>query len=693
MWSRTSRSALAQAAVALLAAVLAPACGSGEVETPPGSPLPRGRGVTTEDPASGTMTTVYEDGTVVVQSPDGSSTITTADGTVTFLDATGKVIDVVHEGTAKAGEGTDPNPDPLDSTTLPRGYARALSLLQNPEFNAAVSLAAFEETLYPVLRAHCSQCHSSETANRLPLHADASVVHAHQSALDYVNLRQVDTSRLISRLGVDDHNCWSDCGADARSIAAEIQRWADRLGPENLPALELPVYQGQVSEAHVQSLVERDREDVAATDRAYVRYASLHALHNRGATIDEMNTARAGLSKALNSTARYAPAIVNPVAVDDHSLVYRFDVRDYWGYKRSNDFGGSCLSGISNVGLAAPGSVVLAAECGQAIWERITRGNDSVSADDTEWEALGRPVNNTGFQRDYVEAAQLVYTLTRPSVYNEILQIPLLASTLEREAGVDNSLTYQFMTVNDAVTIGERLVWRAESTDGYYWKTVDQFSLVDFVFYERPAPVFTRERDKSQVITTPIVTNDDGSVSTPNRYSGAAGAQAQASEAIFSLPNGLQGYAIFGAGNQRRDDTFTFVELDPRRRGDFPGDPGGGSFYDFAGKRLLNGASCIACHSGGVNRSPDDMRPFIEANPRGSWTRTTDLATVEELYPGTAIMGPIIENDREFFSSAEQQIADAMIVGTSDKRLQYEPVLYLFEVAQLMYGYENTVSN
>src|SRR5688572_28435374 len=147
MWSRTSRSALAEAAMLGLAGWLALACGSGEIETPSDSPLPRGRGVTTEDPASGTITTVYEDGTIVVKNPDGTSTITTADGTLTVLDAQGNVVEVVHEGTAKAGEGTDPNPSPLDSTRLPQDRLRALSLSQNPEFNEPVSLAAFEETL------------------------------------------------------------------------------------------------------------------------------------------------------------------------------------------------------------------------------------------------------------------------------------------------------------------------------------------------------------------------------------------------------------------------------------------------------------------------------------------------------------------------------------------------------------------
>jgi hypothetical protein len=45
-----------------------------------------------------------------------------------------------------------------------------------------------------------------------------------------------------------------------------------------------------------------------------------------------MNNARAGLSKALNSTARWAPRIVNPLDVNGKGILYKFDIRDYWGY-------------------------------------------------------------------------------------------------------------------------------------------------------------------------------------------------------------------------------------------------------------------------------------------------------------------------------------------------------------------------
>src|SRR6204780_3036193 len=54
-------------------------------------------------------------------------------------------------------------------------------------FDKARSLAAFRDTLYPLLRANCSGCHSTEnklgSGAQAPLHADVNVNLAHEYAL------------------------------------------------------------------------------------------------------------------------------------------------------------------------------------------------------------------------------------------------------------------------------------------------------------------------------------------------------------------------------------------------------------------------------------------------------------------------------------------------------------------------------
>lgn len=703
MWRRSPRSALA---VVSAASLLLAACGNGSIgvgereRRDPAQHVPQGEPAISTA-ADGTVTEVYPDGTVIVRQPDGTVIQTNPNGDIVVTDAGGDLLDEQRTGT-KADPSTTITTEEALGSVLPGGIEPS-GPMDNPDFDREASIAAFETTVYPLLRTNCRACHSSDNMGQLPLHADVSLERAHDDTLGYVNLRQVPTSRLISRLSIDAHNCWSDCAANAGVIQAEIQRWADRLGPDGIPEVDVPEYPAEIDERVVLEWIEQDRANLTPEDAEYVRYASLHVLLNRGATPDDMNTARAGLSKALNSTARYAPAIVNPESINEYGIVYRFDVRAYWGYARNRpSFGpkgeplpGPCLSG-GGFGYTVPGDVELRPDCGLVIWERITQGNVGVAPDDTAWIKMGSPANNIGFEPEYVEAAQLVYTLSRPDVYNDIMQIPGIASALERELGVDRSKTYQFMTVNDAITIGERLMWRAPIPDGYYWKSVDQFSTTPFVFYERPVPSFT-DAQKSQIITTPIIAGESGPLAS-SEYTGETGAQAQASEVIFSLPNQLQGYAIFGSSNQRRADAFTIVVLDPRRLHEMPGvQPAIDLNSTLAAlgvkTRLLNGASCMGCHAAGVNRAPDDMRPYIAANRSGSWTRHATAAEVEALYPGTETMAPIIEADRRFFLAAQEQIAQAMILGTSDKSLYVEPQLYLFEAAQRIYGYSNTVSN
>lgn len=54
-------------------------------------------------------------------------------------------------------------------------------------FDKALSKAAFERTLYLVLRANCAGCHNTDTRAQAPIHADLDVNFAHEYALTRVN--------------------------------------------------------------------------------------------------------------------------------------------------------------------------------------------------------------------------------------------------------------------------------------------------------------------------------------------------------------------------------------------------------------------------------------------------------------------------------------------------------------------------
>jgi hypothetical protein len=101
-------------------------------------------------------------------------------------------------------------------------------------------------------------------------------------------------------------------------------------------------------------------------------------------------------------------------------------------------------------------------------------------------------------------------------------------------------------------------------------------------------------------------------------YTGKDGPQQSAEEVIWSLPNELQGYALFGAWNQRRVDAFTNIVRDPRLQRYVADDTnanlsGFGTDGAVADHRLNNASSCIGCHTDGLNRADDNLRDWLDA--------------------------------------------------------------------------------
>ncbi|HVQ63773.1 MAG TPA: hypothetical protein VMT78_04505, partial [Terriglobia bacterium] len=204
-------------------------------------------------------------------------------------------------------------------------------------FDKARSLAAFKDTLYPLLRQNCSGCHSTENKTgsgaQAPIHSDVDVNLAHEYALTRVNFRELKESKFVSRMEIDRHNCFAEnCGVAANKMLEALTAWRGRIAdmipevPRSIPA------NTKVTEEQILAWIEADKAKTPAAEQEFTKYTSLHVLHNAGVSAQNLNHARAGLSKALNGAARWAPKIVNPVDVNGKGILYRFDIRDYWGY-------------------------------------------------------------------------------------------------------------------------------------------------------------------------------------------------------------------------------------------------------------------------------------------------------------------------------------------------------------------------
>jgi len=637
---------------------------------------------------------------------------------------------------------------------------------QEMGFNKARSLEAFKETLYPLLRRNCSACHSTEnkfaSGAQAPVHSDVDVNLAHEYALTRVNFREPRESKFVVRMEIDRHNCFADnCGVAANQMLAAVTAWRNRIAdmipevPRGVPA------NTKVTDEQILAWIEADQTKTPAAAQEFIKYTSFHVLHNAGVSAQNLNHARAGLSKALNGAARWAPKIVNPVDVNGKGILYRFDIRDYWGYTLidtsapdyelfntlSDDDIGFASKVDRNGRKPAPvfenflhqqnklkPSITRDDKFARLAWARVLMGN-------TEMAGGGEtnPPNIDGFvgarkiagnkqpyidpaDFKYAEAAQLTYTLTRPDVYNAILAVPGYFWMFEQELGVDKSKgmdSYDYMVTQRAITIDGRFYYRASTPNGYYWKTFDIFTAGDqditkqyaagkvtMPMWQQPIPKFIKEQggttpeDLTYVAMLPIGSYQEG------KYTGQPGGQASAEEVIWSLPNGLQAYAIFGAWAQRRVDAFTQIVRDPRVQR-FVADKtnsnltGTGRIGAVTDQRL-GVASCAGCHNDGMKRSNNDLRDWLDEggaripkgdNGAGAWIN--DAATVKrvrELYKPSSTMRPKMEDDRRIFLTAMSKINEGMILGV-DKNVYVEPIVWTTEWAQKYYKYPVARSN
>lgn len=562
-------------------------------------------------------------------------------------------------------------------------------------FDRAASVAAFETTLYPLLRKNCAGCHATETEAQAPILADSDVGLAHDYAITRTNFHHPEEAKIVLQVALIQHHFFGRNAADAAAqLQAATKAWADVV-LKTLPDAPRLVAEGvKVSEQEVKDWVTADRAKVAAADAPFMVYVSAHEMHNAGLAADQLNMGRAALSKVLNSTARWAPKVVNPVDVNGKGMVYRFDIRDYWGYNKGVKtiiFGGSDddiffgnRKDVLTFRFNYAKTVSQDPDFAKKIWARVLQG--SLDAP----HQSGKATNIKGFKGDYVELSQLVYTLSRPDVYNAVMSIPCYADELEDELEIvkTNGENYQFVIVNKGITIAARQMFRASmKSGGYYWKSFDIFTGNGQVFpyIEHPLPKYVTVNgggtDKKFSLLASLV---------GKTYTGENGVQQHASETFWQMPNGMQAFAIFGGLNQRRTDAFTIIVVDPRRARNAAKD-GGNPRGEL---RLNNPASCFGCHEEGMKRENNDLRDSVDNGTlTASWkSDTSTVDKVKKLYPETKVVRKLVEDDHQPFLDGMLKIRNGMLLG-EDKNLTVEPIVWVFEWAQVHYTYADTLAN
>ncbi|MDO3381586.1 LamG domain-containing protein [Gilvimarinus algae] len=97
--------------------------------------------------------------------------------------------------------------------------------------NFTADPGAFTSTVYPLLSQYCSACHAEDAPlQQQPYIGSDDVQVSYEAARSRIRLDSAADSRLVQRLGLESHNCWSgSCASDAATMAAAIEAFVESL--------------------------------------------------------------------------------------------------------------------------------------------------------------------------------------------------------------------------------------------------------------------------------------------------------------------------------------------------------------------------------------------------------------------------------------------------------------------------------
>ena len=208
-----------------------------------------------------------------------------------------------------------------------------------------------------------------------------------------------------------------------------------------------------------------------------------------------------------------------------------------------------------------------------------------------------------------------IATASTPPLYHDLLSLPLTDRELETRLEVDvarNLINAPGVRVwragfnNSGVSNNNRVVERHTSRYGAYWKSYD----------------FAGSVGTQNIFTHPLNFTHDGG------------------EAIFNLPNGLQGYYLVNASGFRLDEAPINIVSNPAAS-----DP-----------TVRNGLSCIGCHTEGMKTLEDQVRSVIESNTNPPYNKAQAL----RLYVEKSDMDARVSGDMERYRGALEATGGAI---------------------------------
>ena len=337
-----------------------------------------------------------------------------------------------------------------------------------------------------------------------------------------------------------------------------------------------------ISPGEILNTIETHLMSLTPFDRAYARYFTLAHLYNAGEPTGILQEYRKALYKLVNSLS-WGVTVINPTPIDPQATIFYIDLRHY-EWDRNDSWTKIEEAYPYHISFDAPAQTALRGQLGRL----QTQMKTDVPSVHVDW---------------------FIATASTPPLYHELLALPSTARELELQLDVDvvgNLTTAPGVRVwragfnNSGVSNNNRVVERHTSRYGAYWKSYD----------------FAGSVGAQNIFTHPLNFTHDGG------------------EAIFNLPNGLQGYYLANASGFRLDEAPINIVSNPAAS-----DP-----------TVRNGLSCIGCHTEGMKTLEDQVRSVIESNTNPPYNKAQAL----RLYVEKSDMDARVGDDMERYRGAPE---------------------------------------
>jgi len=489
-----------------------------------------------------------------------------------------------------------------------------------------------------VLRTYCYRCHGVEF--KVPeynvLDRENLIKQRGEQGDRYVYVvpGKPDESRLWDRIGREEPESGDrmpPSGPKPSSGEIEtIKQWITAGAPFPLDVARKPVASQDILKAIADHL--RSFDDPA--ERKRWRYFTLTALYNNPKVRDdELNLARAAVSKLLNSLSRRGTIAV-PAAIGPGQTVVALDITRL-GWDPRGDW--------TRILASYPYGLTFRNRPAGDPLRRLAAEID---------ELAGEEIGLADVRADW-----FVDTASRPPLYHSLLDLPDTATALERRLGVDGNRDFleadgrlhRAGLDKSGVSSQNRLLDRydadTQARGAYYWKSFD----------------FKANTGKGNIFRFPL-----GPVFAANPFPNVSFEHA-GGELIFSLPNALQGYLLVDAKGKRIDAGPPDIVSDDLKT---------------SGTSLIvAGLSCMSCHRNGMIAFQDRLHAGV-GNAVGGEARDT----LDRLTAAQSEWNKILARDQAQFLKAVEEATGVFLQVGADKakpvRDFAEPIAALARIYQ-----------